>query len=215
MFCAEKARRRYFSEDLHTRARRFGTPVTVAFTLNQETARHQIEVVVHTQYFKKSAAPFVFIIELRRLLFWVAMLVLITSAGAFRVMPRGQKPIYPRSMMPSASVTSASIPVQIATSPAAVVANEMTDLENEATPDMLVNPLLDEAALQLGKVGHFEFGADEYDVAAVTSQMLALFSDGEFTLDKIKVYFSRACLSALMHKFVGTGLTLASCMIHH
>lgn len=205
---ADKARRRYFSEDLHTRARRFGPPISFALTVNDLTARRQLEVVVHTKLFKPSKPPLRFVIELRRLAFWTCMLLLVASAGAFRVMPRGPMP---RSALASTTLPSSNDkppPVQ------AQVAAEVPRPEKGMAPPQLGRTVRDEAALQMGNVGA-GLGVDSFDVAALSSQVLTLFSEGEFTLDKMKILLSRACLSALMHKVVGTGVTLASCALHH
>jgi len=215
MVSKRSVRRRYVSEDLYLKARRFGTPVTVLFTTNPETLRKQVEVMVHMSRFKPAAPPLVFVIELRRLFFWACMLLLVASAGAFRVMPRGPMARTPMSASP--------VPSAIENTPAvaverAVVGQARADAEllAEGAPTHIINPLMDEAAIQLGKVGQDAFGADSFDVMTVSSQALSLFAEGEFTVEKLKVYFSRACLSALMHKVVGTGVTLASaCMVHH
>lgn len=219
MFDADKARRRYQSEDLHTRARRFGTPISFAVTLNQLTARRQLEVVVHTQYFRPSAPPFVLVIELRRLAFWLCVMLLITSAGAFRVMPRG--PI-PRSALSSSLPSSSEMQRPVAQVTADDVAElslssaaaSIDSIEKAKAPE-LGQHFIDEAAIQMGNVGQHVLGADAFDAYTVSSQVLSLAAEGEWpTVEKVKLYFSRACLSALMHKVVGTGVTLASCMMH-
>lgn len=201
----ERKRTRFFSEDLHTRARRFGTPVTVLVATNPETSRRQLEVVVHVQYFKKGAAPLVFIMELRRLLFWaVLMCACVTSTSAFRAVPRTAPPQLMASQATPTSLGASSALNSIG------LGEEMGQLHTTLPR----SALMDEASVQLGKVGELAFGADSFDVSAVASQLLAMVSEGELTMEKMKTYFTRACMSAVMHKVVGGGMTLASCLAH-
>jgi len=90
LFQATSFKPRAFSEDLHTRIRRLGqaSPLSVSVQFNEETCRRQIEVVVHTSHFTRAAAaPYVFVIDLRRLLFWFVALLLCASASAYSVVP--------------------------------------------------------------------------------------------------------------------------------
>merc|ERR1711972_21198 len=146
-----------------------------------------VQVVVNAQYFKKSAAPLVFIVELRRLMFWALLMIACTSTGAFRVMPRAVAPLNHEFVEGIAKMPS---PIS-----------------------HISRPLIDEMSGQLGKASA-DFGADGNIVYSVATQLSSLIADGEISVEKMKVAFSRACVSALLHKVVGTGVTLASCMAH-
>jgi len=201
LYSPQKKRPRYQSEDLHTKAHRFSIPVTVSLTRNNATERREVQVVVNVQYFKKSAAPLVFIVELRRLMFWALLMIACTSTGAFRVMPRAVTPqmtITPRAS-PAAAPLNHEFVEGIAKMPSPI--------------SHISRPLIDEMSGQLGKASA-DFGADGNIVYSVATQLSSLIADGEISVEKMKVAFSRACVSALLHKVVGTGVTLASCMAH-
>jgi len=207
MVTPKRTRPRFFSEDLHTKARRFGTPVTVVFTTNPETCRKQVEVVVHMSHFKRDAAPLVFVMELRRLLFWAVLCCFCTSASAFRAVPGHQ---LGRSSTPQMNMAARAAAVSPTSSLDASAG--MLPQVNWPNPQMHRH-ILDEVSNQLGAIGE-NFGADAFETSAVASQLMSLVSGGEVTVDRMKVYFTRACLSAAMHKVVGTGLTLTACLTH-
>jgi len=202
-----KKRPRFASEDLHTRARRFGTPVSIALSTNEVTRRKQVEVVVDMSYFRRTPAPpLILTVELRRVLFWMALLtMLFSSAGAFQVTPGRVSPwrssVPARTDMSQASSLSASMP--------------LNEVPSQRNPQSLLNSILpNEVSVQLGEVSSDFAGADSFYVSAVASNIFSLVSEGEISVDKLKTYFSRACLSALMHKAVGAGMTLAACAAH-
>lgn len=184
---------------------------------NPETSRRQLEVVVHCQVFKKGSAPVVFTMELRRLLFWAVLLcACFTSAGAFRAVPRS---VPPQRAMAASRAAPASLD-------AATMAPALTGLDQlkygvgremskaQAWLSREVHqPLVDETAQHLGNVAE-GLGADSNDVTALATQAMAMISDGELSMEKMQAYMTRACMSALMHKVVGGGMALASCLAH-
>ena len=71
-------RRRWASEDLHLKVRRFALPVNVTLQTNN-LERHELVAKVHV-----GSRLFMCTIELRKLVFWsVLLLFCVTSAGAF------------------------------------------------------------------------------------------------------------------------------------
>jgi len=81
----------------------------------------------------------------------------------------------------------------------------------------LLPHFLDEASAHIGIAARDGLGADSFDVYTVSSQFLSLVNKGEFSSDKLKGYFTRACISTLIHKAVGTAsVVLASSgILHH
>merc|ERR1719487_746271 len=199
-----KRRQRFHSEDLHTRFRRFGGPLTVRMTWS-EAKRRQIEVIIYTDCFRRSARPIVLQLELRRLLFWTCTLLLLASAGAFQL--RG-------ASVPTPSLRAAKPAPTGGVEPLRPARAAEPEADSSALPRGVVDALRDEASLELGKVGQAALGADPFEVSVLASHLLSLLSTGEFSVQTLKTVLSRACLSALVHKAVGAGATLATCLVH-
>ena len=186
--------------------------LSVTISVNKATSRRELEVVVRHS---SSRPPLVLVVELRRLLFLFTLLLALSSAHAFRVLPTAGLPprvassASPRLVGPRDTMTTLAT---VALDDAAEAA-----VESELAPSSSVSLRqlgLDEVAGQLGKAGA-EVGADGGDVSIFGGALLHLLSGESLTVEKVKSYATRACLSAAMHKVIGGAVSVASCLAPH
>jgi len=99
-----------------------------------------------------------------------------------------------------------------------VLQDAIEDLEKTlakvAKPSQLMGHLAEEVSVGVGRLGEERLGADSFDVYAFSAQALSLLQSGEFTPEKLRGYFFRACASTLVHKAVAAGVVVAQSGLH-
>lgn len=196
------SRRRYKSHDINLNSRwRFGA--TVEITKSPVTKRRSLEITTIWQSRRATYS-----IELRKLLFWILFIsVMVLPATGLNVNPRARM-IVQSGHAPL--VRNAQQKVATLAAPAAMQLEGLEEgmLEESMLDNTVVNPLVEEISGLMVKesaaVGMI--APDDGTLLALISQAAHFVKEGDISLVAFRSVAMRACISAALHKVVGSVL---------